>query len=81
MMRSIVWLSAMLLFSQSVSLDPGAQWDVANKKGGPSAHPYLDLTTILGFAGNIGFSSGVARAKSAENHTKTYTLIYSYSRL
>ena len=35
-----------------------------NKKGGPSAHPYLDLITILGFAGNIGFFRGEARGCS-----------------
>jgi len=38
--------------------------ETANKKGGPLAHPYLDLITTLGFAGNIGFSKGEARAKS-----------------
>jgi hypothetical protein len=45
---------------------------IGNKKGGPLAHPYLDLTVILGFAGNIGFSSGVARAKSAIWRRSTY---------
>jgi hypothetical protein len=44
----------------------------ANKKGGPLAHPYLDLITILGFAGNIGFSEGEARAKSAIRRGSTF---------
>src|SRR5688572_6409266 len=71
MMRSMTWLSAMLS-QKAVSLEPRAAMRAAtrNLEGGQQKRRavgptlIMDLIAILGFAGNIGFSSRVARAKS-----------------